>query len=194
MRWKIGWGKWHAQINSPTFFLFHESPREWERLEQGIKDKSWGSTREENCYLARDTKTCCSHVIVIFGETVGLPTAVVHPVFSDSNLDWKWNEQTCCFRAEVLCFLLKSSFPFDIPSGEEEKNIFLSRVSQEQQNSVLLWSSLLPAQVLCAFTVQLTGCRDCASHKKHDVHAVWDIVGPLSSLRKQKKSLEWLLL
>lgn len=32
----------------------------------------------------------------------------------------------------------------------------------------------------CVFTVNLTWCRDCATHKKHDADAVWDHVGPLS--------------
>lgn len=45
--------------------------------------------REEDCFLGRDTKTCCSHVIMIFGESVGLPTAVIHHMFSDLNLDWQ---------------------------------------------------------------------------------------------------------
>lgn len=37
--------------------------------------------REKDYYLVRDVKVYCSPVTVIFGETAGLPTVVIHAIY-----------------------------------------------------------------------------------------------------------------
>lgn len=91
--------------------------------------------REEDHYLVMDMKTYCSHVIVIFGETFGLPTAVIHTVFSHSNLDWNWNEQNLLFQSRSALLPVEILLSFQHSSWRKGKELpppdfFLSRVRQ----------------------------------------------------------------
>lgn len=64
-------------------FLLHMvfRGREREVKSRGPKTKL-SSMEEEDCYLVRDMTVYCSHVTVIFGEAGGLPTAVIHAMYS----------------------------------------------------------------------------------------------------------------
>lgn len=166
-----------------------------EKLEQGIKDKNWGSVGAEDCYLVRDMKAYCSHVIVILGETVGLSYTLCFQTWSSVGSEMS--------KLAVSKQKRSTSYwnPPSLPTFflEKRKRTSSSWHPYQQGEPVtaklsIVCFSLLHAEVLCVFTVQLTWCRDCASHKKHDAHAVWDIVAPLPNIRKQKESLEWWLL
>lgn len=98
-------------------------------------------------------------------------------MLSDSSLDWKWNEQIYCFKAEVLCFLLNPTFLL-----EKRKRISSSWLPPQQGEAVtaeliMLCSPLVPAELLCAFTVQGL-CLPSGTWCSCSVRSCWSIVQP----------------